>query len=235
MAKILYISPIGTDGVNDHILKSLKDETKPGNEVDVISFDPIDNNWRSVSLQLGNCVKATIDAEKTGYGAVILGCVADPGFSRMQRAVNIPVVAPGSAALHVAATLGKYTAITPSRGSRIRDLARRYGLDHKIASIQSANCGPPEGPDYPYDVKNARKHIQTELDSFQKAMKDTVPGLIKKAVTEEGAKVIIFGCTFFSGWKKERNAIEKEYKVPLYEPNLISLKVAEMHIENKAR
>ena len=107
MTKIMYLSPIGTDAIDEHIMKSYDGETKPGYEIEVVSFEPIDGNWRSVSLQHDNCVRATIEAEKKGYDAVIMGCAADPGLTQLREAVNIPVVAPALAAMHVASLYGK--------------------------------------------------------------------------------------------------------------------------------
>jgi allantoin racemase len=49
----------------------------------------------------------TIDAEMEGYDAVILSCGSDPGLDALREAVKIPVIGPGTSAMHLCSLLGK--------------------------------------------------------------------------------------------------------------------------------
>ena len=53
------------------------------------------------------------------------------------------------------------------------------------------------------------------LDIFQKAMAETVPEVARKAVKENQVRAIIFWCTLFSRWVKERRAILEELGIPI--------------------
>lgn len=76
---------------------------------------------------------------------------------------------------------------------------------------------------------------QIVLGIFQKAMVETVPKLARSVVMEDRARAIIFGCTFFSGWAKEIKAMAEELKVSIMDPVIVSLKVAEMQVDNLSR
>jgi allantoin racemase len=228
---------MGTDAFDEHFRKVLESAARPETEVEVTSFQPIGGNLINVDFYIGEIVRAVIKAEKSKHDAVIIGCADDPGLMESRSAVNIPVVAPAEAALHAASMLGRFCAIpilAPKHPTYIQDLARRYGLAHMLASIKVLDVGRPANENE-IASQDPKKHRHIVLDLFRKAMVDTVPQLARSAVTEEHARAIIFGCTFFSGWARERKAISEELKVPVMDPVIVSLKVAEMHIDNLSR
>lgn len=234
MPKILYINPLGTDAFDERFKRILESAARPETEIQVISFKPIDENLINVSLYLGETFRAVVKAEKNGFDAVIIGCCVDPGLSESKNEVKIPVVGPAEASLHVASMLGPFSAIIAEPDTYMQELARKYGLAHMLASVKSANAIRP-ADENEIAIEDPKRHRQIIMGIFQKAMVATVPELARSAVIEDQARAIILGCTLFSGWAKERKVISKELKVPVMDPAIVSLKVAEMHIDNLSK
>jgi allantoin racemase len=147
-----------------------------------------------------------------GYGAAIINCFMDPGLNAARELATIPVVGAGESAIRVALTVGqrfsiidvgpmKYILRSPTR--QIRSM----GLGSRFASIRG--IGIPvlklnEQPDL------AVKKIAREA---------------KLAITADGADVIVLGCT---GLARLNERIR--LRVPIVEPSLSALRMAEMLI-----
>lgn len=234
--KILYISPNGSDFLNDRFKRILESAARPETKIETLSFRPIDGNVTNTSMHIGDVIRAVIRAEKNEYDAVIIGCAADPGLLESKAAVNIPVVAPAEASMHVASMLGRFSAIVPIRQNEpeMKELAWRYGLAHMLASVKSVNVIRPENENE-IGMKDPEKHRKIILDIFRKAMVETLPKVARSAVIEDHARSIILGCTFFGGWAKERAAISEELNILVMDPVIVSLKVAEMQVDNLSR
>jgi allantoin racemase len=52
-------------------------------------------------LSVPQYIQSAVEAEQEGYDAVILSCGTDPGLEAVREAVNIPVIGPGTSAMHV--------------------------------------------------------------------------------------------------------------------------------------
>lgn len=125
-------------------------------------------------------IKAAIEAERRGYDAVIVNCMGDPGLKPAREAVEIPVFAPCEASTHIAAILGERFSIVTTSESGIplfERLVRGYGLEGKLASVRCIDIPVLALPDSPEQVGRIMGEVA------------------ERAVREDGASVIIPGCT----------------------------------------
>lgn len=213
MLKILYISPVGTDVFDKDVLETIRKIKRRDVRAKVVhlSRGPAHLEYHYYEhLNLGETLKWVKWAEKGGYDAVIIGCFYDPGFREAQELVSIPVVPVALATMHVAATLGHKFSIIVGRRKCIPKMesnVQMYGLDRKLASFRVVNFAVPRMAEEPEKLKKA---ILAEA---------------KKAIEEDGAEVIVLGCTAESGFMKE---LISKLRVPVLDPVVTSWKYAEM-------
>jgi allantoin racemase len=213
MLRILFINPIGSDIVDEGMLETIKKIKRPDVEAKVVhlSKGPVHMEYHYYEhLNLGETLEWVKWAEKEGYDAVVIGCFYDPGFREAKELVTIPVVPVGMVTMHVAATLGhKFSVIVGRRKwiPRIESNVFMYGLERKLASFRVINFTVPRMAEEPEKLKGA---ILEEA---------------KKAIEEDGAEVIVLGCTFESGFMRE---LVGKLRVPVLDPVVTSWKFAEM-------
>jgi allantoin racemase len=124
--------------------------------------------------------------------------------------VSIPVIGVAEATMHVAATLGHKFSIIVGRRKWIPKMESNVylcGLERKLASFRVINFTVPRMAEEPEKLKEA---------IFIQA---------KRVVEEDGAEVVILGCTGESGFMKELIA---KLGVPVLDPVVIAWKYAEM-------
>jgi len=148
-----------------------------------------------------------VKAEGKGFNAIVMGCFGDPGVRECRQLVDIPVIGVGEACMHVACMLGhKFSILTPTRGDLvlIEDNARLYGVFSKIASLRALNVKYPQL----HDLKAVKKRVITEARKAQ----------------EDGAEVIVLGCTMLLGIASE---VHKVIDIPVVDPVSTAFKIAE--------
>jgi len=109
--KILVIVPIlpreGKGGLRSH--ERAKKYVRPDTQVDAINIEYGPASVESLyddTMAAPFVVKKAEWAEKNGYDAVVVSCMMDPGVNAARQAVNIPVVGPREACMHIASMLG---------------------------------------------------------------------------------------------------------------------------------
>lgn len=163
-------------------------------------------------------VRKAMEAEKDGVDAVIIDCMADPGLEAAREMVSIPVVGPAETAMHVAAMLGHRFSIIivlDSAASMFEDHVSRIGVAERLASVRAVNIPVLELGDTERVIK-----ALTE----QSAM----------AVTDDGAHVIVFGCTGMIGLAGEVKGGLEDLgipDVPVIDPAFLAVKVAEAFVD----
>lgn len=164
-------------------------------------------------------IQEILKAAQEGYDAVIPNCFADPGVAETRAVVNIPVVGPGQSALHIACMLGYRVGIievgvTPSaqlhgKGSNwARQLVKSHGLLDRVVSIKGIALAVE-------DLRDA----ELTLDALYKAS--------LKAIEEDGAEVLVLGCTGMMGYAEE---LQRKLDIPVVDPSVAALKMAEVLI-----
>ena len=155
MLRILFIDPVNTDIFDGYMKKILNQAAGPGTQVDVTHLpqpgEPVTPFLPAFPFFHGPLFRRIKQAEDEGYDGVIIGCTADPGLSEAKRIVSIPVTGPLEANLHLATMLRARVTVMLPAGAEARtrywDMARAYGLDHKIASIVSVDLHYPPPDD----------------------------------------------------------------------------------------
>ena len=160
------------------------------------------------------------EAEEGGMDAVIINCFGDPGLDAAREVVSIPVVGPCETSMHVAAMLGHKFSVITVLERLIPELelhAQKYGVGWKLASARSV--------DLPVlDLEKGREHFV-----------DLMVERAAEAIEEDGAHVIVLGCTGLAGLDAQvRSGLSKVgYVVPVIDPASIALKMAEALVDAK--
>jgi len=130
-----------------------------------------------LALAQPETIRMVVEAEQLGMDGCIIACFGDPGSAGAKEAVSIPVVGEGEAALHLAALLGyRYSIITVRAATApfMRNMAVNAGLDSRLTSIRAVDFG---------------------VMDFSLSSVDDVVEQATAAVREDGADVIVMGCT----------------------------------------
>jgi allantoin racemase len=122
-------------------------------------------------------IRCCIEAEDEGCDAVVIACFGDPGGDGAKEATLIPIVGEGEAALHFGSLLGSRLSIITVRQETVPfmvSMVERVGMAAKLASVRAVQFGVMD-----FDLS-------------------CVPDVVDQAaaaVTEDGAEVIVMGCT----------------------------------------
>ena len=192
-----------------------KDITEPSTTLVGTGFDAGTNHLEYEfyeHLAIHKIIEKTVNAEKEGLDGVVIGCFYDPGLREARELVEIPVVGVCEASLHVASMLsaGKYSVLVGRRKwiPKMADNAKIYGFDSRIASWRVLDLTVPE-------MKDEEK---TQAAILREA---------RAAVEEDMAECVVLGCTGMAG---QAMRAQEELCVPVLDPVLMGVKVAEMRV-----
>ncbi len=216
MRKILYINPVGTNIFDEPMKNYLNKYKDEETIVDVKSLSRGPHHLEYYSYDaaiLPELLKIIKKAEKENYDAAIIGCFYDPGLLEAREIVDkLIVTAPAESSLHIASTLGDRFSIIVGRKKWIPLMMRNvinYGFREKLVSFKSVDLGV------------------YELHKDEEETKRRLIKLSQEAINE-GAEVIILGCTVFFGFFEE---LQNIIGVPVIDPVIASLKYAEFLID----
>lgn len=171
-------------------------------------------SWYDVGVAVPGVVRRIVEAEKDGVDAVIIDCVLDAGLDAAREMVSIPVIGPGETAMHVAAMLGhRFSVITmlDSAAPMFDRHATRTGVAERLVSVRAVNIPV------------------LELGDTERVIKALTEQSVM-AVRDDGAHVIVFGCTGMIGLAGDVNKGLKDRgiaDVPVIDPAILAVKVAE--------
>jgi allantoin racemase len=186
---IRIITPITTHGFAsaDQFADIIRSDTN-------LSHVEIDHGPASIEsdydemLAQPDTVAKIIEAERDGMDAVVINCMGDPGMQAGREAVSIPVIGPCEATMHVASMLGHtFSVITVMESLRpgFENRAKVYGVREKLASVR--------GVEIPV----------LDLEADHDRMVQVLTEEAVKCVEEDGAHVMLFGCTGMIGAAQE--------------------------------
>ena len=190
---------------------------RPDTEISVVGLDrgpaSLESDYQD-ALAVPDILAKVRAAEAEGMDAVIIDCMADPGLSPAREIASIPVIGPAQTAMHLAAILAhRFSVITVlERDIPLIDrLARLYGLEGSLASARPVNIPV------------------LELDTDRERLMEALVEQSARAVAEDGAHIIFPGCTGMKGLAQqvEQALAERGYAVPVIDPSLAALKLAE--------
>lgn len=158
-----------------------------------------------------------VEGAAAGASAAIIGCFGDPALEAVRESVDIPVIAPGESAMTLALHLGyRFSIISPmAEGSARSDArVRQLGLTARYASTRG---------------------IGVSVADLAGGKADPLQSIIdvgRRCVEEDGADTLILGCMSmaFLGMTGD---IEKAVGVPVVNPVVAALKVAETMLVHK--
>jgi len=215
--KIRAIVPVTTNELEAVALGPLSAAARPDTEISVTSLDTgpasLESRYED-AMAVPDLVEKVVQAEEDGLDAVISDCMGDTGVEAAREKVSIPVIGPAETSMHIAAMLGhKFSVVTVL--DRLIPLvdqrAIRTGLTGKLASVRTV------------------KIPVLELDGRDRLLNALVDESVK-AVREDGAHVIILGCTDMAGVAKDLEERLKKHgisDVPVIDPTVLALKIAE--------
>lgn len=157
-------------------------------------------------------LEEVVRAEKEKQDAVIINCFGDPGIWAARELTRIPVIGPGHASLLAAALLGEKVSIITVVDKVcpiIRRNSRLYHMDSLVTSIRAVQVPVLE--------------IEKDLELIE----DAILKEAQAAVKQDGAEVIVLGCT---GFTRLAEKIRNKLSVPLVDPTLAAIKFAEMSV-----
>lgn len=163
-------------------------------------------------------VEEILRAEQEGYDAAIVFCFNNPGVAEARELVSIPVVGAGEAACYVGLILGSRLGVidvgatyrTPSHSAMMhldRQMFKVLGIADRVVSLRATG-------------------FPVEDSGTEDLMSDALYREGQKAI-EDGAEVLILGCTGMTGHAQE---LQKRLEVPVVDPGVASLKFAELLI-----
>jgi len=193
--------------------ESGKDVVGGGTILDAVSFRSGVPHLEYLFYQqaaAGEIVRHALRAENEGYDAVLIACFHDPGIREARELVRIPVVGVGEASLHLGAMLsaGGFSVLVGRRKwiAQMSENARALGLESKIRSWRVLGLG----------VHDMRDERRTRAAVLREA---------RVAIEEDSAESICLGCT---GMKDHAGSVQEELGVPVIDPFLVGVKVAEL-------
>lgn len=215
MSKLLYIAP-GQVG-DDPVERGFRACIREGTGLDAIGFTRGPGHLEYgyyETLVLPDLVHTVMRAEEIGYDAAIIGCFYDLGLHTCREMTRgMVITAPCESSTLLAASLGDRFSIIVGRTKwipQMRETVSAYGLASRLASFRILNFGVLD-----YHVDEARTARRFEEEA-------------RKAVEEDGAEVIILGCTASVGFARQ---LQAEIGVPVIDSGVAAIKHAEHLVE----
>lgn len=153
-------------------------------------------------------------AAQAGADAIVINCMGDPGLQAARELVNVPVLGPAETSMHIAAMLGHRFSILTVLDQLVyidEQKAAGYGVGDRLASVRSVGIPVLE-------LERSQDHV---IDAL------TEQGL--RAVREDGAHVLILGCTGMIGTAARLSAALAAHglpDIPVIDPVPATLQVA---------
>lgn len=214
---ILWINPVGTDIFNVDTQKLLNISKRDDTKIDVVSLAP--DRPRHLEyhayegLVIGDIIHLIREAANK-YDAVVIGCFYDVGLREAREISGRTLVtAPCQSATAIASNLGNNFSVLVGRRKwipKMRENIHIYGHGHRLVSMRPLELGVH---DFQADHDRTCDRLITEG---------------RKAVEEDGAEVLILGCTAEYGFHE---TMQKELGVPVLDAVLSSFKYAEFLAE----
>ena len=225
--KILVVNPFaGTEFRGRDNLERIK---RPDTEFDMVNIEeyyPLKNNQFLYFRY--KCTDGTLErvmqAEKEGYDAVFISCNLDIGLYEARSLVNIPVTATLESAALTAYTMGtRFSLVTvDEQNGRIqRMMLRQYGLEGKLSSLRPIGI----------DANDLYPDKTSEEEVIERAVE-----VSRQCVTEDGAEVIIPGCTLIGSVLT--HAVDRQDETigaPVLDGMVTGFKMAEMMVDLQQR
>jgi allantoin racemase len=220
MARIIYIAPTRVEQPR-YSSHPLAQTLLPGNDFSGVGLrrGPRHLEYHYYeTLVLPDLLHTIVEAERQGYDAAVIGCFYDFGLEEGRELTErLVVTAPCESSVLLAASLGHTFSIIVGRRKWIPQMHAnvvRYGLQSRLASFRTIDLWVPQ---YHEDEAETARRFREQA---------------RKAVHEDGAEVIILGCTASAGFYRE---LQEELGVPVIDSAIAALKRAEHLVDLRDR
>ena len=214
--RIEFINPFGTPIYDQLIYETLLPYASSDSMIEVTHLNGCPENidyYYPKHLMEVAIFDQVIQAEKRGCDAVIIGCCYDPGVLVSRELVDIPVIGPLEASLAMARYFGHDFSVLTDHHKAVpylRDMVRLYGYEPNCQAVRCINWWV------------------TDMVKDPTAVAADAVRLAKEAMQQDDTEVVILGCTIIAGCLEQR-VLAGEYRdVPVINPNLAALKMAEL-------
>jgi len=209
--RIKIIAPISTVGV---ISKEERESiASEGTEIEIRNLPAAPS---SIEGPIGEAAAAPLvirEAEcsaSEGFNAVTIDCTLEPGLVGAKQAASVPVVGAREAGFLLALLLGeRFTVLIPTDESIPLMIAavRKMGLSERFASVRAVGM-----------------HV-LELEDHRQLL-DKLKAAGEKAIQQDGADVLVLGCTGMG--LSVAAQLAQEIGIPVVEPASAAVKLAEV-------
>lgn len=212
--KIKVLIPNSSEEFRDSQIEERKKAALRGTEVEVVCLPhgPVSiESAYDEAMAAPYIIEEVKKAEAQGFDAVSLDCAMDTVVRATREAVRIPVTSAGEASYLIAMSLCRRFSIVTvlkSTANEIRENIRKYGFESRVSSVRCADVPVLE--------------LNNEEKAYRAILKES-----KIAIEEEGAEVIALGCT---GMSPLARRLQKEIDVPVIDPAVAALKLAEIFV-----
>lgn len=219
------INPTTTTSWVPDTLALFQTAASPGTRVTVATIaagTPSIESRRDEALVTPWVLQAARQAEADGCDAIAVDCMLDPGVHAAREIVGIPVLGPGEASMHLAATLGqRFSVISVAEHHRnlMIEQARRFGVEARLASVRSL--------DIPV----------LELDDDPGRTFEVMVRRAQEAVRLDRAEAIVLGCTGLAGEaaRVQRALAADGIDVPVIDPSAAATRLLETMVALRLR
>ncbi len=212
--KILVINPVGHPKWDEQDRKLFLSFASPETDVDVVSLPRGPSSVESPKAHaevIPLVVERALELHR-GYDAIVVNCFLDPAVDLLKGILKIPVVGPCEASLALASVLSRKIAIVTVGNEAlwmIEERVRTLGYSSYLVSL---------------------KGIELTVLQLDENPEKTKSAVVKKAeeAVNEGAEVIVLGCTGLSGLAK---TVQEAINRPVIDPSGAALKIAEAMVK----
>lgn len=218
--RIRIVTPVVSEGLSR--LEDFLPYAGQGTELSQVILErgpgSVESEYDEV-LAAPDTVRRIMEAEAEGMDAVVIDCMGDPGLKAGREVSSALVLGPAETTMHLAAMLGhRFSVLTvlDRLVPFVETLARVYGVAEKLASVRS--------------VEIPVLDLEGDRDRVVSALVDEAV----KAIEEDGAHVLIFGCTGMCGLADAvRDGLRgRGYdNVPVIDPVPATLKLAQALVD----
>lgn len=216
--KIIIPIPMGADGVAARAAQLPANLVLPGFEPEFVSVAKgaaLGDSAYDMLLMDFAVAEAGLRAQQEGYAAVCIDTVSDSGLAALRSRLDIPVIAPGQAAFHVASMLGKKFSILTMWDEWFplyEKTLTEYHLWPRVASLRSIRTRPD---------------LEELLAGKEEVVFKKLEAEASRAIDEDGADVIVLGSTTMH---QSHAHLAQRLPVPVINPGQVAYKLCEMFL-----
>lgn len=221
VVKIKIVIPVNTSAFNDMILSAAKSAASSHTVIEIENITAgspfIENKYHS-AINAPHVIDLIRKAERDGFDAVYVCDMDMCGVDAARTQVRIPVQGGFSTNIPQAISFGRFSivSVVADAAEMQMEYACRFGGRENLASIRHTDLRVSELI-YPDRV-------------FEKVYREVL-----KAIDEDHAKSIVFGCSGFVDMAERvtrRLAVERpELIIPVLDPNRVAIMTLELQVK----